>query len=906
MKKLLLAVELFFLLGAAATIYLVHAQASSINLNHPVTTQKIIQLLAAGKQDEAEEEVSRTFTLNPKNTEDLFWKAVLLRSRFFDRGAMPLFIGVMKASPDSTEGLASACIVGIDLSKSTTSALYYFNALLILSKKYPDSVPIHWMTAVMARTLTRNSFESREYRLPSDINRQVLLCGVDQYERTLALMAPGKGPVLIHQTFANLLDDLQYNDQALLHRQIAVSLERQPWSLHAAAITYSHLGRNQEALALVQEAIDKDEQLLHRGRIQTFVMQSLVKTVDLLKSRFPSLEKSLQQWPLFSNPATPAELPNYYNLKASILWHLGRDEEALAMCKEASAMKPHDRTILDRCLWYCRNLGKYEEARNFTHQALLNNPNDRYFQIWDARLAVLAGEAGAADSLLKSGTFDYNGNPQNADRVSLDPWVAAVEQGDFKKVRALIPTLDINKQDSKNYNQNALMIASVLGWEPMVKDLLEAGAKTDLVDANGDTALHYSVQFVQPRIAKLLLDAGAGMNFQDRWHQTPLIMAAQEQQWRIVRMLLEKKAGVNIVSPIHGAPLHCAAGFGERTIVEDLIAQGAVVNERKGNGQTPIMTAVLYNHPNVIEPLLAAGADINACDNKGETVLHQVIIPQVDASLARLLLEKGADPMVSNKEGMTPVTKARLLGYEELASLMETKSGKILPFALPPIDPPDPSLSLEENNAALFILPLRLARGYVPGIYGAFPPLKKNDAARELADGFGVKDARGLQKTFQEMEGSSALLYEAGRVGLNSKYDYLQNMLTTSIWNIQDSCRRETKDDAAWTYSRTIYLAELGARAEFLNQEEAQRIVRDAAKILEGRFSSWQELMNSFLLGVHLHEEWNASRYKHLSEHLVAAGIPWPASQSAASPTPVPPLPVPPSALAAPSPQVAP
>ncbi len=105
-------------------------------------------------------------------------------------------------------------------------------------------------------------------------------------------------------------------------------------------------------------------------------------------------------------------------------------------------------------------------------------------------------------------------------------------------------------------------------------------------------------------------------------------------------------------------------------------------------------------------------------------------------------------------------------------------------------------------------------------------------------------------------------------------------MLTRAVWKIQDSCLKETKDDSAWTYSRIIYLSGLGASSGLLNKEDCTRIVSNASKVIAGRFASWQEFVNSLLLGVHLHEEWEVERYKNICRHILEAGIPWPSTQT--------------------------
>src|ERR1035437_3770664 len=150
-----------------------------------INSDEVIHLLASGDQKAAEEKLVMILARNPRNPEYGFLNAVLARSRFNVRDAAPGFVHVIKDRPNTPEGLASACILGIDLSKDQGSAMYYYNALLVVCKKNPNSIPIHWMAAVMARTLAIGN----KYNIGSDMRTRVLLCGVREYETVLALMA---------------------------------------------------------------------------------------------------------------------------------------------------------------------------------------------------------------------------------------------------------------------------------------------------------------------------------------------------------------------------------------------------------------------------------------------------------------------------------------------------------------------------------------------------------------------------------------------------------------------------------------------------------------------------------------------------------------------------------------------
>ena len=785
-----------------------------------------MQFLAAGDQKQAEATVFEALKHDPRDPGLLFLAAVLERSRFDVAGAAPIFARTMQVSPSSPEGLASACILGVDLSRDHRSALYYFNALLIVSRQNPGSIPIHWMAAVMARQLTKGD----RFHLSSDVHKRILECGIREYEKVLALMAPQPGPVLVHQTMANLLFDVQGYDAALVHREAALKMERAPWSLQAAARTLTRLDRPAEAVALMNECI-----AMHPGDANDF------NTLGIAFSQ------------------------------------LGRAREALGAWDNAANLDPKNQEYLQACAFGFRDLGDYATARKYTLRALAINPGDKRLQVMDARLAALLGEPDAADLLAKAGSLDFNGNVIGWTKPS-DPWSLALESGNLAAFRQMRGSHDINAPVS-DISQTPLMTAACNGWEYIAADLIQAGAKLDLVDANGNTALHYSAQFTQPRVMKLLLDAGAKTDLQDKWSQTPLIMAASEYDWDSFRMLMDKNANMSLATPHGGTPLHYAAGHGYLAMVKALVARGANVNQTvKQSGQTPLITACRdWAHSYIVTPLLAAGADVNARDKNGRTALHYAVDPLLNIPLVELLLEKGANPAQADNFGVTPIAQARLLGFEDIAAAMEKKAGRREPFRFPHFESADPSLSAEERNASLFVLPILLAQGHPLGKVSAVPAGEKAAARKELSWMFGIGSAAALQDEIRALEEFEPKYREdAGKIFAGMPFARVNDPLMAAAKKIHTSCAEGTADETAWVKAHLLYLADLGVSAGFLDRQEGEALIRNASGAAKSGFSSWPEFARSFVLGAEFHNGWEADRYKNICARISEAGIPWP------------------------------
>lgn len=139
----------------------------------------------------------------------------------------------------------------------------------------------------------------------------------------------------------------------------------------------------------------------------------------------------------------------------------------------------------------------------------------------------------------------------------------------------------------QEHRNEALCLASSVGNESIMANLLHAGADVEARDRSEWAPLHYAAFGGHRAIVQLLIACGADVNAWDNGRMTPLHYAAT----------------------------------GHLDIAQLLIAHGANVNARNGLQQTPLLIAALAGHADVVEVLLEAGAQANARDCKGSTPL---------------------------------------------------------------------------------------------------------------------------------------------------------------------------------------------------------------------------------------------------------------------------------------------
>jgi len=95
----------------------------------------------------------------------------------------------------------------------------------------------------------------------------------------------------------------------------------------------------------------------------------------------------------------------------------------------------------------------------------------------------------------------------------------------------------------------------------------------------------------------------------------------------------------------------------EAAVRRRLATAGAVDRKDTIFGRTPLGWAALHGDPVIVAAVLDAGASPDECDRNGNTALHAVAFLGRDAA-ARVLLERGSDPLAANAVGRLPAAAA--------------------------------------------------------------------------------------------------------------------------------------------------------------------------------------------------------------------------------------------------------
>ena len=228
------------------------------------------------------------------------------------------------------------------------------------------------------------------------------------------------------------------------------------------------------------------------------------------------------------------------------------------------------------------------------------------------------------------------------------PLIDAVRAGNVEQLRGLLtsetdpdtPDLDGTTPLHWAAHRDDLVAAEVL---------LDAGARTDLRNRYGATALLVAATNGSPSMLERLLAAGADPNISLPEGETALMRTARTGRTEGVLALLARGAAVDAREQWRGqTALMWAAVEGHATTALALIAGGADVSTRSAGGFTPLLFAARHNQLQMLRTLVAAGADVNDTLPGGMSALSLAAL-NAHYDLGVWLLEQGADPNASDQ-----------------------------------------------------------------------------------------------------------------------------------------------------------------------------------------------------------------------------------------------------------------
>jgi uncharacterized protein len=191
---------------------------------------------------------------------------------------------------------------------------------------------------------------------------------------------------------------------------------------------------------------------------------------------------------------------------------------------------------------------------------------------------------------------------------------------------------------------HGLHAAAAQGSVDDIRRLVQAGADLNARDGNGRAPLHVAAFQGHGAAARALIAAGADPGLLDNQRYDAVTIAAVRDDVPTLQALLAAGASAKLVTSIYdGTALIAAAHLGHDGVVRELIRAGAPLDHVNNLGWTALIEAVI----------LGSGGHRHT-----QTV--------------RALLEAGADPRISDRNGSTPLQLAQARRYTDMVSVLQS------------------------------------------------------------------------------------------------------------------------------------------------------------------------------------------------------------------------------------------
>ena len=149
----------------------------------------------------------------------------------------------------------------------------------------------------------------------------------------------------------------------------------------------------------------------------------------------------------------------------------------------------------------------------------------------------------------------------------------------------------------------------------------------------------------------------------------PVHMAVMRNDLPALREVLSKSKSIDSRDREGRIPLFYAAQDGNVAIASELLGHGADVNARDRNDESPLHFAAREYRIEMASLLLDHGASPNAQDANGNTALHRAVFESKGrGEIIKLLVARGADPVLANKSGVSPKGLATTIANYDVAA----------------------------------------------------------------------------------------------------------------------------------------------------------------------------------------------------------------------------------------------
>uniref|UniRef100_A0A8C4I6N1 Euchromatic histone-lysine N-methyltransferase 1b n=1 Tax=Dicentrarchus labrax TaxID=13489 RepID=A0A8C4I6N1_DICLA len=263
-----------------------------------------------------------------------------------------------------------------------------------------------------------------------------------------------------------------------------------------------------------------------------------------------------------------------------------------------------------------------------------------------------------------TGTMEPPTTPQGPPRETLESILVALDTEKPKKLRFHPKQLYLS---AKQGELKKVLLVLVDGIDPNFK----------MESQNKRTPLHAAAEGGHKDICHMLVQAGANLDMCDEDQRTPLMEACENNHMETVLYLLRAGASATHRDVEGFTCLHLAAKSGHYKIVEHLLSTGLInINCQDDGGWTAMIWATEYKHVDQVKLLLSKGADVSIRDKEENICLHWAAFSG-SVDIAELLLDARCDLQAVNIHGDSPLHIAARENRMDCVSLFLSRGADV-------------------------------------------------------------------------------------------------------------------------------------------------------------------------------------------------------------------------------------
>jgi len=174
------------------------------------------------------------------------------------------------------------------------------------------------------------------------------------------------------------------------------------------------------------------------------------------------------------------------------------------------------------------------------------------------------------------------------------------------------------------------------------------------------------------------LKNGADVNMQNSGKQSLLLIATRNGSFEMAKLIVAYGADVNLQDEIADSPFLYAGASGKTAFVKLFLDNGARFDVFNRYNGTALIPACERGHVETVKLLAnTKGFPIDHVNRLGWTALMEAIIlgngSKKYQEVVRILVDAGCNIDIPDKDGVTPLQHAEVMGFNEIAAILKSK-----------------------------------------------------------------------------------------------------------------------------------------------------------------------------------------------------------------------------------------